>query len=283
LALHSAVLFLAVVPATIGLLLGASRAGLAAHLPWGAGVAFWVVSSVGVWICLYLGTVGAARVLLPWDPPAWVVLTTGAMVGSLVGRYVIFGTAYALRDLIVDDRVPMIAPPFELTGRFIGYYLQGWAGVYVAWIAIALGLDAWHAGQVDRRSREAGPGDAPSTSSAPQLSHRNGDVDAFLVRLPPAIGRDVIALEAEDHYVRVHTMAGSALILMRFSDAITLLAALDGLRVHRSYWVRRSSVAETRSNGRGMTLLLDNGLHIPVSEGYKALVRQSDRNAPARA
>ena len=35
--------------------------------------------------------------------------------------------------------------------------------------------------------------------------------------------RTKLALEAEDHYVRVHTLHGSALILMRLADAVTVL------------------------------------------------------------
>jgi hypothetical protein len=39
-------------------------------------------------------------------------------------------------------------------------------------------------------------------------------------RLPRHLGRRLVAVEAEDHYVRVHTELGSTLMLARFSDVI---------------------------------------------------------------
>ena len=53
----------------------------------------------------------------------------------------------------------------------------------------------------------------------------------FISKLPAALRRDILALEAEDHYVRVHTVHGSALILMRLADAAALIDPRLGLRV----------------------------------------------------
>lgn len=96
----------------------------------------------------------------------------------------------------------------------------------------------------------------------------------FLSRIPPRLGRDLLALEMEDHYVRVHTAEGSDLILMRLRDAIAELAGLDGLQVHRSYWVAAAAVTgvERKPDGK-LTLLLRNGLRVPVSRSYAAAVR----------
>ena len=271
-------MFLVLVPAMIGLMLGASRTGLAAHLPWSIGVGFWVLSSVGVWICLYAGSVATAFLLQRAQPPLWVILAAGALVGSIAGRYIIFGLAVALSDWIVDDRVPLDAPPFELSGPFIGYYLQGWAGVFVIWTALGHGFNAWH---WSRKERIAVGNGAPVTPLLPPLAPpvstaaANGDLDSLLVRLPPAIGRNIVALEAEDHYVRVHTMLGTALVHARFTDAVAAAAVLNGIRVHRSYWVRRDAIIEQQPQGRGMTLVLANNKRVPVSAGYRELVRQA--------
>ena len=81
-----------------------------------------------------------------------------------------------------------------------------------------------------------------------------GDVPrAIAAKLPPRLARaDLIAVQAEDHYLRVHTSAGSDLILMRFADALAALAPCDGVRAHRSWWVARRAVDDTRwSRGRG--------------------------------
>lgn len=88
---------------------------------------------------------------------------------------------------------------------------------------------------------------------------------AFLDRLPPAIGRDLLCLQMEDHYVRAHTPLGSALILMRMRDATAELGALEGARVHRSWWVARAAVERTVRRDRAVALRLVNGLDVPIA------------------
>ena len=89
----------------------------------------------------------------------------------------------------------------------------------------------------------------------------------FLDRLPPHLGRDLIALEMEDHYVRAHTPAGSTLILMRMRDAVAELTGVDGAQVHRSWWVARGHVTATDRDGRNVRLLLTGGIEAPVARG----------------
>ena len=96
-------------------------------------------------------------------------------------------------------------------------------------------------------------------------------------RLAPRLARArLIAVQAEDHYLRVHTEAGSDLILMRLTDALDALKARDGLQVHRSWWVARRAVETVQwKKGRG-TLTLEGGLSVPVSETFAAAVRAVD-------
>ena len=99
---------------------------------------------------------------------------------------------------------------------------------------------------------------------------------ALLEKLPHRLRRaEIFALEAEDHYLRVHTAAGDALILMRLSDAIVAVNALDGARTHRSWWVARSAVdAVSRGDGRAR-LTLRNGVVAPVSRTYAPGLREA--------
>lgn len=83
------------------------------------------------------------------------------------------------------------------------------------------------------------------------------------------------AVEADDHYLRLHTASGSRLVLMRFADAVAQLAAADGAQTHRSWWVaRRAVVSATRGNGRAV-LTLKNGLTVPVSRTHAAALRRA--------
>jgi len=78
----------------------------------------------------------------------------------------------------------------------------------------------------------------------------------------------LIALEAEDHYVRVHTDSGSELLAMRFSEAVAELAQAHGYRVHRSWWVAADAVEGVHWTRGGGAARLAGGLIAPVSRSH---------------
>lgn len=95
----------------------------------------------------------------------------------------------------------------------------------------------------------------------------------LLDRLPTEKRGRIVRLSMQDHYVEVHTDRGSALILMRMSDAIAEIEGVDGLRIHRSHWVARDAVeAVERREGR-LVLRLRGGVELPVSRSYAEAVR----------
>ena len=104
----------------------------------------------------------------------------------------------------------------------------------------------------------------------------------FFDRLPDDLGRDIIYLAASAHYVDVVTAAGSAAILLRFSDAVAELGNL-GLRVHRSYWVAYPHVKRAfRRDGRTLLQLTDNH-EVRVGRNYLPEVRAAIPKAWIRA
>jgi len=96
---------------------------------------------------------------------------------------------------------------------------------------------------------------------------------ALLRRLPPGIGSDIIALETEDHYLRVHAVGGSALILMRMADAIALLDPRLGAQVHRRWWVAEAAGSGTRTEGQRFSLCMINKPLVPVGRTFSAAAR----------
>ncbi len=97
----------------------------------------------------------------------------------------------------------------------------------------------------------------------------------LLDQIPPDLGSDIIALEMEDHYVRVHTVLGSALVLMRLRDAIAMLGDLEGMQVHRSWWVARGAVEDVAREGRNIRLRLARGVEAPVARANVAALRDA--------
>ena len=97
----------------------------------------------------------------------------------------------------------------------------------------------------------------------------------FLERLPLKLrGAEVWAIEAEDHYLRLHTSKGQDLILLRLADAVAELQGIEGLQVHRSWWVARDAITGAKRGDGRATLTLKDGAEVPVSRTYAGLLRE---------
>ena len=108
--------------------------------------------------------------------------------------------------------------------------------------------------------------------SDPAKPASNPEQDAaeirFLSRLPREVGREIISISMQDHYVRVTTGRGSVMILIRFSDAVAELAGYPGAQLHRSHWVASGQAKRIlREKNRTLIELVD-GRRLPVSRPY---------------
>ncbi|GBQ29127.1 response regulator receiver protein [Gluconacetobacter sacchari DSM 12717] len=109
--------------------------------------------------------------------------------------------------------------------------------------------------------------DVPAVDETPALPERPVRVSQ--------LGQDVIALQMEDHYVRIHTSAGSQLVHMTLTEAIEALGPANGLKTHRSWWVARHAVERIEGTPRSMRLQLRGGLAAPVARGAVTLLRDA--------
>lgn len=132
----------------------------------------------------------------------------------------------------------------------------------VAVLTVAISMVVW---LIRRPPPLLAPADAAAPCPTPDTP--------FLRRIPPRLGRELLCLGTEDHYLRVYTPLGDDLILMRMRDAEDELAGMEGLRVHRSWWVARDAVRAIRRDGDRLALDLINGLSVPVSRANVAAVR----------
>lgn len=161
--------------------------------------------------------------------------------------------------------------PEEVVELFLSILLIGGAYTYLSdWVAGGLGE-----AQAVRPPRLADADIEP----APAIEYLSTEaIDTVLIdRLPAHIRDEILCLEGEDHYVRVHSRHGSAMVLMRFSDALRGISHIPGLQVHRSWWVAADAVRDMRRTGRTAQLILSNGASIPVSQRYLAHVVSSWR------
>ena len=212
----------------------------------GARLAYWIPATLIGYIIFRPTTLAALliarRLALPENPAAVVGVLVAAIPGTLAIAY--FG-GYR----------PGPEPRFE--DLFQLYVHVGLIGVMVMAMFILLGKKSTGLVAV-----AAHPTPADPSPTAP-----------FLDRLPVAWADRLLALEMEDHYVRAHGPDTSALILLRMGDAEAELAGVDGMRIHRSWWVARRAVEKVLRDGRSYKLRLTNGLEPAVARDRIATLK----------
>jgi DNA-binding LytR/AlgR family response regulator len=85
----------------------------------------------------------------------------------------------------------------------------------------------------------------------------------------------LLAVQAEDHYLRVHTDAGEDLLTLRFADALADLSQAHGLQIHRSWWVSAEAIEGVRWRKGAGEVQLAGGLVAPVSRTHAPALRQA--------
>lgn len=98
---------------------------------------------------------------------------------------------------------------------------------------------------------------------------------ALLDRLPFDKRGALVSLSVEDHYVKVTTIKGTQMLLMRLSDAIGETGSSAGLQVHRSHWVAKDQVRKVTRTGDRAILTLKDAREIPVSRSYLPALRDA--------
>lgn len=177
--------------------------------------------------------------------------------------------------------VAVLAAPMTLISRMLAEWawprrlevgLLEWYGQSLVVSALATGAVLW---VLVRRPPVAAPVAAHAAAAPAQFSTDPRD------RLPNHLGREVICLQMEDHYVRVHTPLGSDLVLMSLAQAMAGLAGVEGRQTHRSWWVARAAVVGAIEDGRNLSLRLKGGLKAPVSRARVARLRADGWLSPA--
>jgi len=220
------------------------------------GVAYWLANT---WIgFIVLSTIVrlSMRVSNRLDLPVWFALAMGVAIGAAPLSIAI---AY-LGAWMWPPNHGQVSPLFQQYGQVL--------------LISEPFTFAYYYSLVERgpRGTVRPPQDASTAPAAP-ASGVGSQRGHFLDRLPARLGRDLLCLTMEDHYVRAHTVTGSDLILMPMKDAIAELTDVEGMQVHRSWWVAKGAVVEAVSVGRNLSLRLSNGLDAPVSRASVARLR----------
>lgn len=165
--------------------------------------------------------------------------------------------------------------PFTLLCSLAVYFVAWWAERADAQIRdyLARNLDAPLVPAAVASAQVSVPA-VPEVAAMP-AGFAAGGQPRLRARLSRGFEGEIIALESEDHYVRVHGPTRNELLLLRLREAILEMDGVPGEQTHRSWWVARSAVAQVVSHGRNRELRLVNGLRVPVARDSIPRLRAS--------
>jgi hypothetical protein len=221
---------------------------------------FWM-GGIGIGMIIHIPLYYAAALLGPqYRVPAWAWVSASAVIAAVPMTFVINGIfATMLGATNLDDMAQLYPFVFaiSLPMQWVSYWTRD-RGEPIA--------------PVTQVAAPVPPVTAvlPVVATPPAVAPTTAKM---IARLPARIGRDIICLEMEDHYVRVHTALGDAMIHMRMADAAQELEGIDGMIVHRSFWVARGAITGWSREGKTLTLTLSNGKSIPVARDRQPLVK----------
>ena len=236
---------------TVALLVYLGPFGTWASLTVSDRLVFWTATVGANWLVAQVVFNITIRAFRARGWPSWAGLVLAGLIAALPGT----GMVWLVVAAYLDYR------PYDVSG-FIGLYAQ------VTVLHLIIGSLVFHFIERSLRQRDTEVESSPPDGRVDAASHAESEAP-LLTRLPAHTRDTLLHLRMQDHYVEVHTAAGTEMLLLRFRDALSEVEGVNGLQVHRSHWVARAAVVgvERRRGGR-FALRLVNGSKVPVSRSF---------------
>jgi LytTr DNA-binding domain len=233
---------------------------------------FWI-GGIAVGMIIHIPLFYAAALVgTQYRLPAWLWVSLSAVIAAVPMTFVINGIFATMMGATSLDSMPQLYPfvlAISLPMQWVSYWTREQSeGQPIALVAAPVEPIQPVEAPVPVPVPVPVPG--PEVAVAPIFV---SSVAKLFARLPGRIGRNIMCLEMEDHYVRVHTALGDAMIHMRMADAVLELEGIEGMLIHRSWWVARHAITGWNRDGKTLTLSLSNGKSVPVARDRQPLVK----------
>ena len=197
----------------------------------------------------------AARLAGRLSHPEWlkpVVLVTAIGLVPLALTETILEQYLPMRPEFLDEQLWAFSPVLAFLGEF----------VTAASIVIPVHLLLWLI--IDKNARRDSSIESTASPSTPEFLKKATNLEA----------NDVLALQAEEHYVRIYAQNSTELVHCRFGDAVQEMPEELGLQVHRSWWVADSAIRSAKRGSRRWQLDLYTDITVPISDSFAAAARE---------
>lgn len=289
------------IPISLAIIFSMVGIRLTYGMPYMDALVYMVAHMFVAWWSVNLGAAVIKFSFRSWRPPTFSICILGVLISLIPAAFLFMrlGDFYAsVYPVFAVNRADNILPSWTLAYlvHFIRYSLPilptFLAGVYG--YRYVMGVD-WF-GYPPETGRAAAPRNSghganpqvaqalsPQTVSEPAtLTTRQATAELVAGTKLPDSAR-LIAVKAEQHYIKIWSDQGTDLVRYRFKDLLESLGDYKGTQVHRSWWVDLDRVRSWRKAGRKIELLVeldstskpDESLVVPVSMSHKESVVQA--------
>jgi hypothetical protein len=282
--------FYLIVPIVFALHLGASESGSATFIAKRYYFLYFLAATLPLWWVMDLCTRILQSLLRPWGPPLLVILVAGSVLAmNLQAIWSPFRQSLFEPYLAEGSHFYKVFPWRYQDWDYLTEAVFAWIFGGTLWVSVnyfflkvlkfprfGYGVDATEdLGGSEQDDSVLVEGEQRDKVLVESADSSRAAKSVLLDQLPEKLGRNVVALKAEEHYTRVYTEEGEALILIRFRDAVGLLQHLGGIQTHRSYWVNPKYVARLTRDGRSTSVELTTGISIPLSRSYRVVAQKA--------
>lgn len=225
------------------------------------------------WLALILSALLGFQVFKPWRPPLWLISFIAPAAFSWLGAYVLNIYIEFLNSFIPDVNGKSSPMQITFSVEFFVNFLSFMTPNFVLFTALNYYFDRGlnqplfrYKLDTHELSSSLSNDDKKTPATTPEL--------IFLKLISKEKQGKLLAIQAQEHFVKVWTEAGSELIRYKFGTALLELESADGLQIHRSYWVADDAVKRFKKDGPKYVIELVNDEVIPISQSYLRQVRE---------
>ena len=218
-----------------------------------------------------------------WTSLFWIgsiVAWCGAATALAKGPKAGFPPSFSIVAIIIIACVPLAMLDATITSLFWPLRASSikaleWygltLGVTLPWAILLVWIELGGLKRFGPIAEMAPDGPEAAATSGSSIPHNASDGPG----LPDHILSSAMCLQMEDHHIRVHTQGRSYLHYGVMRQVVGAIDESRGLQVHRSWWVERNAVEAWYKDDRTVTLVLKNGLHVPVARNRVAKLRSA--------
>lgn len=274
----------ALAPVLLALALGWFRAGsVGRDLSLFYSMLFWLCMWLGYWAVAGFSTMALERAVPALRRRPWLLLIAGGTIASAASAFYLDPYMSFFDPLLsADDRVRIAQFGALPASVRVPAAIESSCFGILAWTAV--NLFALRLGRAATADLAPPTVSAPAVVVAPPVTGPLGVTAAPPVEVAPAPKAvpprldallqdasldEVIAVQAQDHYVLVHLAQSRRLLHYRFRDAVADLARHEGAQVHRSWWLSAAAVRTAKRIPGSSALRIDGDLTVPIGRSHR--------------